>query len=220
MKGDVKSWRGDSRGIFTFCRVVHEEALKELVLDGSLLCRVIGQDVFVAHIIQTWKKKEPMSHLIPSQKWWPTGNIIWHDKSERLYSDWFWLGCVPGMAYRALLSSWLARNVTASVWDLWDCHTQHKTTVTQRARLKNESSLEICSWKNDWHSNNHRDTSDQLGTSINLIINLCLAPFYIKYVKDFWFYTGINMFYAKVNDSLVTGTKICCKYTQSWQIIN
>lgn len=27
---------------------------------------------------------------------------------------------IPGMAYRALLSSWLARNVTASVWDLWD----------------------------------------------------------------------------------------------------
>lgn len=40
-------------------------------------------------------------------------------------------GYIPGMAYRALLSSWLARNVTASVWDLWDCQTQHTPTVTQ-----------------------------------------------------------------------------------------
>lgn len=39
--------------MFTFSRVVHEEALKQLVLDGCLLCRVIGQDVFMAHIIQT-----------------------------------------------------------------------------------------------------------------------------------------------------------------------
>lgn len=30
----------------------------------------------------------------------------------------FAYGFIPGMAYRALLSSWLARNVTASVWDL------------------------------------------------------------------------------------------------------
>lgn len=39
--------------MFTFGRVVHEEALKELVLDGGLLCRVIGQDVFVAYVVQT-----------------------------------------------------------------------------------------------------------------------------------------------------------------------
>lgn len=44
---------GSCRSMFTFGRVVHEEALKQLVLDGSLLSRVIGQDVFMAHIVQT-----------------------------------------------------------------------------------------------------------------------------------------------------------------------
>lgn len=40
-------------GALTFGRVVHEEALKQLVLDGDLLCRVVGQDVLVAHVVQT-----------------------------------------------------------------------------------------------------------------------------------------------------------------------
>lgn len=39
--------------MFTFGRVVHEEALKQLVLDGSLLSGVVGQDVFMAHVVQT-----------------------------------------------------------------------------------------------------------------------------------------------------------------------
>lgn len=39
--------------VFTFSRVVQEEALEQLVLDGKLLCRVIWQDVFMAHVIQT-----------------------------------------------------------------------------------------------------------------------------------------------------------------------
>lgn len=39
-------------GAFTFRGVVREEALKELVLDGKLLRRVVWQDVFVAHVIQ------------------------------------------------------------------------------------------------------------------------------------------------------------------------
>lgn len=50
---EVKGLCEDCRRVFTFGRVVHEEALKQLVLDGSLLCRVIGQDVFMAHIVQT-----------------------------------------------------------------------------------------------------------------------------------------------------------------------
>jgi hypothetical protein len=37
----------------TFVRVEHEEALKQLVLDGDLLCGVVGQDVFMTHIVQT-----------------------------------------------------------------------------------------------------------------------------------------------------------------------
>lgn len=44
---------GSGRSMFTFGRVVREEALKQLVLDGSLLGGVIGQDVFMAHIVQT-----------------------------------------------------------------------------------------------------------------------------------------------------------------------
>lgn len=46
--------------MFTFGRVVQEEALEQLVLDGGLLCRVIGQDVFMAHIVQTWRKNTDM----------------------------------------------------------------------------------------------------------------------------------------------------------------
>lgn len=60
VKNSDESWTGDSRGMFTFSRVVHEEALKQLVLDGCLLCRVIGQDVFMAHIIQTWREETNM----------------------------------------------------------------------------------------------------------------------------------------------------------------
>lgn len=41
---------------FTFSLVVQEEALEQLVLDGNLLRGVIRQDVFMAHIIQTWEK--------------------------------------------------------------------------------------------------------------------------------------------------------------------
>lgn len=37
--------------VFTFGRVEHEEALKQLMLDGNLLCGVVGQDVFMAHIV-------------------------------------------------------------------------------------------------------------------------------------------------------------------------
>ncbi len=64
---------------------------------------------------------------------WPGSNSA-VSKSLNVLSSWSGInklgadvyGDIPGMAYRALLSSWLARNVTASVWDLWDCQTQHK----------------------------------------------------------------------------------------------
>lgn len=39
--------------VFTFCWVVHEEALKQFMLNWDLLRRVIGKDVFMAHIVQT-----------------------------------------------------------------------------------------------------------------------------------------------------------------------
>lgn len=39
--------------VITFGRVVHEETLKELMLNGNLLCGVVGQDVFVTNIVQT-----------------------------------------------------------------------------------------------------------------------------------------------------------------------
>lgn len=47
--------------MFTFSGVVQEEALKELVLNGNLLRRVVGQDVFMAHVIQTWATEKDVS---------------------------------------------------------------------------------------------------------------------------------------------------------------
>lgn len=88
--------------MFTFSGVVEEEALEQLVLNRNLLCRVIRQDVFMAHVIQTWSTEKVLK------------------ESWKLYSDGqgrMGMWDTPGMAYRALLSSWLARNVTASVWD-------------------------------------------------------------------------------------------------------
>lgn len=49
LSGDVETGGQN----FTFSRVVQEEALEQLVLNGKLLCRVIWQDVFMAHVIQT-----------------------------------------------------------------------------------------------------------------------------------------------------------------------
>lgn len=44
--------------MFTFSRIVEEEALEQLVLNRNLLCRVIWQDVFMAHVIQTWSTEK------------------------------------------------------------------------------------------------------------------------------------------------------------------
>lgn len=36
---------------FTFCLVIHEEPLKELMLDGHLISGAVGKDVFMAYIV-------------------------------------------------------------------------------------------------------------------------------------------------------------------------
>jgi len=41
------------RGLVTSGGVKHEEAFKQLMLDGDLLSGVVRQDVFMTHIIQT-----------------------------------------------------------------------------------------------------------------------------------------------------------------------
>lgn len=50
-------WSLDNGRVHTFGGVVHEEALKQLVLDGDLFCWVVGQDVFMAHVVQTWEEQ-------------------------------------------------------------------------------------------------------------------------------------------------------------------
>lgn len=58
-KGVAAAGRGGAA--LTFSRVVQEEALKELVLDGDLLRGVVRQDVLVAHVIQTWSTEKDVS---------------------------------------------------------------------------------------------------------------------------------------------------------------
>lgn len=57
--------------VFTFSRVVEEEALKQLVLNRKLLCRVIRQDVFMAHVIQTWPTGK--KHLKKAESFYSDG---------------------------------------------------------------------------------------------------------------------------------------------------
>lgn len=40
----------------TFCLVIQKKSFKELVLDGNLISGGIGEDVFVADIIQAWQR--------------------------------------------------------------------------------------------------------------------------------------------------------------------
>lgn len=137
----VGSWRGDCRRVFTFGGVVHEEALEKLMLDGNLLCGVVGQDVFMAHIVQTWKTEtqtrscvSAIIHVQKSVNRWLSFTSLHYRSVMYLNSedpDQSVDSCIPGMAYKALLSSWFARNVTASVWDLWDCWTQTNTRKTK-----------------------------------------------------------------------------------------
>lgn len=35
----------------TFCLVVHEKPLKELVLDGHLIGGTVGKDIFMAYVV-------------------------------------------------------------------------------------------------------------------------------------------------------------------------
>lgn len=35
----------------TFCLVVHEKPLKELMLDGHLISGTVGEDIFMAYVV-------------------------------------------------------------------------------------------------------------------------------------------------------------------------
>ena len=42
----------------TFCLVIQKKSFKQLMLDGNLIGRGIGEDVFVADIVQAWHREE------------------------------------------------------------------------------------------------------------------------------------------------------------------
>lgn len=44
--------------LHTFRGIIHEESLKQLVLDGDLISWVVGKNIFMANIIQTCPKKQ------------------------------------------------------------------------------------------------------------------------------------------------------------------
>lgn len=85
--------------------------------------------------------------------------------------------CSPGIAYRALLSSWLARNVTASVCDLCDCQ-QRAERFSSGSETVPRTSLNV------YDSNYELQTVQTVNIRYCIVFNAC--TYYV------WTVSGVN----------------------------